>query len=511
MTQNNKKPDVEISLGPDETDDVELLQIKKENLTGRQLRIARKLAQRHGLDAVSDLDAIRQLRHAGIDPFKQASVMGIGKPTDGQPNPDDKTTVGKIDPAKVPASQAKHNVPSPHVKNSEAAEREPISSQRRELAVRKIQQDLVRRRRRKLMRLVARVTFFVTLPTLFAGYYFYSAATPMYASYSEFSVSKAQSPLASATGGLFSASPFATQKEAVQVQGFLTSRDAMARLDGTENIRKVWSDDSIDVLQRLKEDASNEDMFGMYSKRVKIGFDPTDGIIKMEVIAPTPDAALRFSTRLLAFAEDRVDQLSSRARNDQMSGASKSFDSAEAKLIEANDRILNLQKKRGVLSAELEITSQFTQITTLESELLARQSALIELNSNARPNKAKVTVQENRIASLQAQIEQLRSGLTADTEKSKSLAEVSGELLAAQSQLLVRQQMMTQALTLLESARIEANRQTIYLTESVAPVLPDEAAYPKSFENTMLSALVFAGMYLMISLTASILREQVTT
>lgn len=45
----------------------------------------------------------------------------------------------------------------------------------------------------------------------------------------------------------------------------------------------------------------------------------------------------------------------------------------------------------------------------------------------------------------------------------------------------------------------------------VEPVAPDEATYPRSLENTILAFLVFAGIYLMISLTASILREQVTT
>ena len=507
MTNENRKTDVDMpdeseQLGPE--DNAELLEIKKENLTGRQLRIARKLAQRHGLNAVSDLDAIRKLRRAGIDPFKQA-VMDIGNRS-----ATDTAAVGKIDPAKVPAEQAR-DLPAARAETSPSNETPRIDPNARELAVRKIQRDLLRRRRRKLIRLIARVTFFVTIPTLFAAYYFYSVATPMYAAHSEFSVSKAQSPIAAAAGGLMSGSLFATQKEAVQVQGFLTSRDAMVQLDDKIDLRAVWSDETIDVLQRLKPDASNEAMFKMYEKRVIIGYDPTEGILKMEVIAPDPEASLEMSKVLLEFAEGMVDQSSARARNDQMSGASASFESAEKKLKAANDRILQLQKERGVLSAELEITSQFTQITALETELLAREGTLVELNSNARPNKAKVRAQESRVASLKAQIAELRSGLTADSEKSKSLAEISGELLAAQSQLIVRQTMMTQSLTLLEAARIEANRQTIYLTQSVAPVLPDAAAYPKAFENTLLSALIFAGIYLMISLTASILREQVTT
>ncbi|MDF1727695.1 MAG: capsule biosynthesis protein, partial [Sulfitobacter sp.] len=60
-------------------------------------------------------------------------------------------------------------------------------------------------------------------------------------------------------------------------------------------------------------------------------------------------------------------------------------------------------------------------------------------------------------------------------------------------------------------ARTEANRQVRYLTVAVEPVAPDQATYPKAFENTVLAFLIFAGIYLMLSLTASILREQVSS
>ena len=63
----------------------------------------------------------------------------------------------------------------------------------------------------------------------------------------------------------------------------------------------------------------------------------------------------------------------------------------------------------------------------------------------------------------------------------------------------------------LEGARLEANRQVRYLTISVQPVASQEPAYPRAFENTLLAFLVFGGIYLLFSLTASILREQISS
>ena len=84
-------------------------------------------------------------------------------------------------------------------------------------------------------------------------------------------------------------------------------------------------------------------------------------------------------------------------------------------------------------------------------------------------------------------------------------------MLTAEENYTFQTLLVQQALTLMETARIEANRQVRYLSESVRPVLPDQATYPRAFENTILAFLIFSGIYLMISLTASILREQVSS
>ena len=92
-----------------------------------------------------------------------------------------------------------------------------------------------------------------------------------------------------------------------------------------------------------------------------------------------------------------------------------------------------------------------------------------------------------------------------------SLAELAARIQIAQADLAARDMMMQSALQTMEQARVEASRQVRYLTVAVDPIASEEPSYPRAFENTILAFLVFAGIYLMISLTASILREQVTS
>lgn len=117
---------------------------------------------------------------------------------------------------------------------------------------------------------------------------------------------------------------------------------------------------------------------------------------------------------------------------------------------------------------------------------------------------------KRRISTLESEIASLRARLTEGQDGGQSLAQVQSELLVAQADVQTRQLLLAQSLTAMETARTEANRQVRYLSISVAPIPPDEAAYPRAFENTMVALLIFAGIYLMISMTAAILREQVS-
>ena len=468
--------------------------IRKEGLTGRQLRMARRVAQKHGLAPVSDFDAVRLLRQQGIDPFSRSNMLELVVPSAG--------SLSDADLA-VPQTVPKPQLPSTEVLTEDSRAREIV----------RIQRDIVKRRRRKLAQLCSRLAFFVLLPTLLAGYYYFNIATPMYATKSEFVIQQAQPSMGSAAAGLssmFSGTSLATSQDSIAVQGYLKSLDAMLRLDADSEFRAHFSNPDIDPLQRLAPDASKDKAYKVYKKNVKISYDPTEGIIKMEVVAADPALSEEFSKRLISYAEEQVDNLTQRLREDQMSGARESFEQAEAKMIAAQGRVLELQERLGVLDPMTESQAAMTQVTAFETQLQEKRLQLQALLDNARPNRARVQGVQGDVRRLEALITELRGQMTSSNSTSDSLASITGRLRLAETDLQTRQLLMTQALQQMETARIEANRQTRYLSMAVNPIAPDEPTYPRAFENTVLAFLIFGGIYLMFSLTASILREQVS-
>ncbi len=483
--------------------DAELAAIAAEGLTGRQLRMARRLAMKHGLEPASDHDAVRLLRARGIDPFSRANMLElvIGK-NDGEEPPRKPvgTELARIDQDKLPSKiRRAPPPPSPEV----------FAEEERAKQILAIQRDIARRRQRRLMLLCAHLFFFVLIPTMIAGYYYYRMATPLYATNSEMVIQQAEGQQ-SALGGLFSGTGLATSQDSITVQSYLQSREAFQRLDQDLNFTAHFSDESIDPIHRLPADATNEAAYRLYKRMVKIGYDPTEGIIKMEVIAPDPQLARDFSIALIGYAEEQVDQLTQRLREDQMSGALSSYQDAEAKMIEAQRRVVDLQESYNVLSSDIEVNLLTSRISQLEGQLTQERLNLQELLANTTPNRARVDPLERRIETLETEIAGLRSRLTQDSGGETSLARIRSEMLLAESDVQTRQMMLSQSLQQLEAARIEANKQVRYLSLGVRPIAPDEASYPRAFENTALVFLIFAGLYLMLSMTASILREQVS-
>lgn len=481
----------------------EIESIRAENLSGRQLRMAMRVAQRNGIRATTGLDAVRLLRKQGIDPFERATLVEIAR-DEGESGRALVATTDEQQP-QLPKAYRQPATPAPATPPSgPAAERTAQIS--------RIQQQIVQRRRRRMVLLTSRLLVFVGLPTLIAAWYFYMIATPLYATYSEFTIQAAHSTPTSGGGlaGALGGSPLGGFQESNSVQAYLQSRDAMRRLDTEEGFTTYFQSELIDPLRRLDPDTTNEAAFRLYQDVVLVSFDPTEGIIRMEVIAADPETSERFARALVAYAEEQVDQLTQRQRENQLRDSMASLTSAEERFAQAQMNVLELQERYQILSSEVEVSLLTQQITNLETQLSRERLDLADLQANSRPNAARLEQVRRRIESIEGQITALRSQLTDDNAEGVSLARVQRELVMAQSDVATRQMMLAQAMQQLEGSRMEANRQVRFLALSVVPIAPDEPTYPRSFENTALALIIFSGLYLMISMTTAILREQVT-
>ncbi len=482
-----------------------IAEIRREGLTGRQLRMARRLAQKHGLTPSSDFDAVRLLRAKGIDPFDRAHMLEL---VHARSKP--QTSARTDDPQKPSEAGATPNLPKPVEDPNAKLPGSPAPDDPLRLhELERIQRDIIGRRRRNIAFLVARLSVFVLLPTLFAWIYFAFVATPSYATKSEFVVQQAEIS-GQSQGGLLGGTAMATSQDSIMVQDFLTSREAMLRLDQDHGYRAHFSAATVDALQRVPPDATNEALYKHYQSHISLGYDPTEGVLRMEVSALSPEMSRVFSEALIGYAEERVDSVTERKRDDQMRGARESFEEAEIKMVAAQERVLALQEQLGIVDPASETSALMGQIATFETQLAERRLQLQQLLDNEQPNRARVAGAEGDISRLENLIAELRLDLTEAGSRDRSLASMSAELRMAEVDLETRTMIMQESLQQMEAARIEAMRQVRFLSLGVAPIPPDEPTYPRVFENTLIALFIFSAIYLLASITVGILRDQVS-
>jgi capsular polysaccharide transport system permease protein len=473
-------------------------EIRKEGLTGRQLRMARRMAQKHGLAPTSDFDAVRLLRARGIDPFQRSNIVELVS-GDENTQPAETESERVQLPQTVPVGQIA--LPSTELSPAD----------RRAKEIQKIQRDIASRRRKKMLLLLSRLAAFVMLPTLIAGYYFYVIATPMYSTKSEFLIITADGS-GGGQGGLGGLLPsqFATGQDSIAVQSYLESKDAMLRLNEDVGFKAMFSSEDIDPLQRLDPEATNEAAYKVYQKYVNLGYDPTEGVIRLEVATADPETSREFSEKLIEYAEERVDALSQEKRFDAVKTAEAALQEAKEERRAAQRQLVELQEG-SILDPEGEIANIRQLIGNVELQLQEKQLALNTQLANSRPNTARVEALRSEVQVLSQELAKQNARLTEATEENASLASQAAEIQMAQADLATADLVLQSALETKRQSEIEANKQVRYLTVAVKPVASQDPSYPRSFENTLLAFLIFGGIYLLLSLTASVLKEQVSS
>ncbi|WP_138466419.1 capsule biosynthesis protein [Poseidonocella sp. HB161398] len=459
--------------------------VEAEGFSGQQLRNAMRLARHHGLAAADPFEAVRQLRAKGIDPQGPANPLNL-----------------VVDNTR-PAAAALQVPVMPGLSPAQLAD-----EQRQLLEIERIQKDIAQRRKRSFSRLWMRILGLVLLPTLAVCLYLKVVASPVYSTTAEFIVQKASG--GSGIGSLLAGTSFGSSQEAVAVQRYIGSKEAMVRLAAEKGFIRHFSDRRLDPMARLPRDATIERAYKLYLRRVKTGYDPTEGVMKLEVMAADPASAVEFADALVSYAEEVVNHLTLRQREDQLAAAERAFAKAEAEMEAAQRRVLTLEETRGVISAEAEIGALMARISAFETQLAQERLELAGLLDNRAPNTARVSASERAIARLETMIAELRAEINDPGAGRLSLAQINGDLRVAEAALATRQAMLQQAQQALQGARSEAERQVGYLSLNVSPVAPEQAAYPRVAANTAMAFLIFAGIYLVVSLTASVLKEQVT-
>ena len=349
---------------------------------------------------------------------------------------------------------------------------------------------------------------FVLLPLLLAAIYFYGIAADQY-------VSEARATIRSRDGGGGSSSPLgellgggALRQGAdpgIAVRDYLTSLDALRELREALDPVAIWRRPEADALARLWwEDPSAERLLWYYHRMVTATYEPSTGVLVLSVRAFRPEDSQAIAERLLEQAEALVNRLSERSRTDTLRLAREEVERAEARVIAAREALTVFRERQAALDPTREAAASLEAVTRLEALLAQTRAELQERLGFMRPDNPQIGVLRNRIESLEREIVEARRRITSG-EGAIPQQLAAYERLQLEREFADRQ--LASAIGSLEAARIEAQRQQLFLARIVQPNLAEYPLHPRSALILVTMAVVLLAIYGVAWLIAAGIRE----
>jgi capsular polysaccharide transport system permease protein len=276
------------------------------------------------------------------------------------------------------------------------------------------------------------------------------------------------------------------------VQEFLLSRAAMQRVQKTANFRESLAPAAHDPLWRfpsLFSSNSDEGLFGHYERLVSADFDSTTGVSSLTVQAFSPADARRLANALLDEAEALVNRLNERARRDAISLAEAEVDRMKARMQASQEALVAFRERERLIDPGQATFAILETIARLSGDAADVSVQLNELRQGS-PKAPQATSLRNRRAALEAQIEAERRQLAGD-------AKAIAPRIAEYERLMLEREFANRALlasmAAAETARVDAQRQLVYLERVAEPSYPDYPAFPY---RIIWSFVVLAASYL---------------
>jgi capsular polysaccharide transport system permease protein len=340
----------------------------------------------------------------------------------------------------------------------------------------------------------------VGVPTLVAAVYYFGIASPLYMSEAEFVVrgpGSAKSMMGGGVASLLQSSGMDGQADAMMVQAYMMSRDAVRHLDHHDDLRAILDRPGADFVSRfpglINWRTDFEALYKAYPRFVSVDFDDSTGVSTLQVKAYRPEDAHKIAQALLAGSERLVNQLNERARQDAVSAFQSEVAATQKRIGQIQAQLTAYRIREQMLDPKSAAEGPLKLLGVLNGQRADAQAQLADALKNS-PHSPVIPVLRTRVASLARLIAEERSTITGDTG-SVAAAQTGYEQLDVARQLAEKQ--LASAYKSLEAARLDAQRQQLYLETIAQPNLPDFPLYPKrvvSFSMVLATCLLAYGI-----------------
>ena len=363
-------------------------------------------------------------------------------------------------------------------------------------------------RKTRARRLLIRFVSTVVLPAIAVLVYYVFFASDVYQSEALITVQSSENrPMGGLEFILGGVTGSGTARDSLAVQEFITSRNMLKHIEKKHGFTAHYSDNDVDWWSRLPADATFEEKFKYYKKRVKVNYDSQSGILTLSVQAYSAAQSKAISDTILSRSEEMVNHLSKRAKQDQIAFAKKEVREAEDRFKKSQHSLLALQNEDSQFHPDKMAGAVMSVQAALEVEAAKLRAKLSATMAVMSPTAPKVVALRQQIRALDKQVKRENKRLVDPENGALNTSIVQFE--SAMMEKKFAEKEYQTAMASLKIAKMEADRKSRYLATIASPSLPDEALYPKRFLGVLTVFLVCLAIFGIGSLLIAAVKEHV--
>lgn len=337
--------------------------------------------------------------------------------------------------------------------------------------------------------------------------YYLFFMTGMYVSTAKFAVRGGRTAVGGDIMSLLGGMGSSTSRDSYIVAEYIKSLDMLETVNDKLGLHAHYTSKKIDVLSRLKKDATLDEYLKFWRSVVQVSFDSTTGILSVEVKAYTPQMAHNIATEILSQSEALMNRMNDRVQSDTMRQATREMERAEARYAKARKALTTFRATNSELDPTASAENQFRIIAQLEGKI---SNLMVELQTH----KQFMKTDSVQIRMLQGNLAELRQQLA--FEKNKLTGNAGPETLGLMDEFeslriendFARNYYLS-CLTAVETARVQSESKSVYLEAFQVPSTLDEAIYPNRPLSALLVVVVVGMGYALLLLVVAAVKEHI--
>jgi capsular polysaccharide transport system permease protein len=291
-----------------------------------------------------------------------------------------------------------------------------------------------------------------------------------------------------------------TAQDAFIVTDYIRSRTIIEDLGGKAKAYEFFAPRGADLLSRLRANKSLEDVLLYWRRQVTASIDTQSNVITLRAVAFSPEDAKKLTEQIVQKSESLVNDISVRNRADAYARAEIEVQRALQRLATMRVALLSFRTKASTIDPLLSATSIGETLTLLTREKIALEANRVSLKGVLDANAPSIRFITSQIESLERQIEELQSRLTGRVKGLETSAAQLADYEDLKLQSMFAEKLLEIAQSGLDRARLEVEKQQLYLMLVVKPTMPEEARYPRPIVGSLMIFALCIVIWSMISL-----------